>query len=252
MRRSTILASVFLMLLAACCVSVAAGDEPATTSTTSTEVSKTKDKADADKKAEEIRLEVERRNKVERDEHMERRGGRHRSDRYEVSAGDDDSLSGTLLGFLFEGVRTGDAGVVFAPGSGNKRPAYGVHWVGARGFGAAFWFSGAADRGASVINSPIPHTDYVNRDSHSSFALESLYSTGSGNLSLVFGAGLAIQWTYHTHVSNATGWRWNGGSDRAIKGVAQIGCRLQVSERAALSAGYDTLQHAYVGLTMGF
>jgi len=208
--------------------------------------------SDEQDRREKIRLEYEARREAQRREWYER----HRSlygDRYDYDAVD---VVGAVIGIAADEapVRQRFAvGVVYAPANAGKMSGVGIQFINRdRRWGASVWLSGALERAGDVIDVGIPHNDYHLQTQQGSYGVEALYSVGSDNASLVVGAGLAVEQTMYTAVSNVTGWRWNHGSDSRVKFAAQVGCSVRLARRVSLSLGYDTHQSAFFGLTGEF
>lgn len=213
---------------------------------------KSDDKKFEDKKKDEltreekIRLEQKARRQVERRERYERRR-RHRHDDGGViivtDGGDPDGghEESAFLGFT--------GGLVYAPGSGGRRGAFGVQCIGWRGWGVGAWISEGVN---DLIDNYIPHDDYHTETSTGSYGAQVLYLTGSNNVDWIFGAGLAIEEVQYMAVSNVTGWRFDDGTENAVKPAASIGCRLRLGSTMGLNLGYDTHQSGYFGLSAEF
>jgi len=194
---------------------------------------------------EKIRLEHEARREAERREWEE--------DNDRITTGD---IIGTVIAVGAEQARMRQrfaVGVMYAPANAAKMSGFGIQFMNReRKWGASLWLSGALDRGYDVIDTAIPHSDYYIEDDRGSYGIEALYAVGSDNASLILGAGLAVEQTMYTAVSNVTGWRWNDGSDSHVGFAGQIGCRLRLAGRVSLNLGYDTRQSGFFGLTGDF
>lgn len=233
-----------------------------TTSSTTTATDKERQRKENELKEYKARLEVERRKRLE-----DQRG------RFHPGIGYDDTFdrdygygynreSKSDYGYAREGTSSGasrsfmpkgfSAGVVFAPGNGDRKPAVGVQFFGSRGWGAGVWLSGDMTRDADTVDTMIPHSDYYNEDSQGSYGFQALYSTGSESAMLITGVGFVVDRTFHTAVSNVTGWKWNAGSDSETKFAAQLGLRMRLGGRVSMQLGYDTVQNAFFGLTGDF
>ena len=247
MRKHSI--AIVAALIIAGLAAPALSDEPAqpATAAPSSVESRHEDDKDKDKdRQEKIHLEYEARREAERRERHERYHDR------------DDTIDtiGTVISVAANqgGTRQRFAvGVVYAPANTAKRSGIGLQWLNReKKWGASLWLSGALDRGEDTIDASIPHTDYYLEDQRGSYGLEGLYAIGSDDSMLILGAGLAVEQTMYTAVSNVTGWRWNQGSDSRIKLAGQIGCRLRLAGRVSLNLGYDTHQSAFFGLAGDF
>lgn len=149
--------------------------------------------------------------------------------------------------------RTSSVAVVFAPGNDDVEPAVGVQWLNRDHWGIGGWISGNLSRDDDAIDASIPHNDYYTTSTHGKYSIQGLYCIGSGSTSLILGAGVTVDRTLYTDVSNVTGWEWNGGSDTSVEPAGQVGCRLRlVGGRLSLQFGYDTSQYGYFGLGMSF
>ncbi len=142
-------------------------------------------------------------------------------------------------------------GVVFAPGSGERKPAVGLQFL-SRGLGIAAWFSGSLAQDDDVIPGIIPHNDYYTTSQVGTYGLEALCYTGSDAAMLMFGAGISVKRTLYTDISNATGYAWDGGEENEVKPAAMIGARLRLGGRVSMQIGYDTTQRTFFGLSAGF
>jgi hypothetical protein len=69
---------------------------------------------------------------------------------------------------------------------------------------------------------------------------------------LIFGAGISVDQTVYTDVSNTTGWKWDGGESSSVRPAAQVGCRFRIGGRVSLQLGYDTAQSGFFGLSAAF
>jgi hypothetical protein len=143
-------------------------------------------------------------------------------------------------------------GVVFAPGSGDRKSAVGIQFISSRNFGLGVWLSGSLGRDDDVIDATIPHDDYYTESRHGTYGFEALFGVGSDAAMLVFGAGVSVEQTLYTDVSNATGWKWNGGESSEVKPAAQIGARFRLGGRVSMHLGYDTAQSGFFGLSAAF
>lgn len=144
------------------------------------------------------------------------------------------------------------ASLLFAPGSGDRKSAVGIQYLTKKNYGVGLWFSGDFGGDDDVIETTIPHNDYYTESKTGTYGVEALYAVGSDKAALIIGAGVSVEQTTYTDISNATGWKWDGGSSKEVKPAAQIGCRFQVGGRASLQIGYDTVQATYFGLSASF
>jgi len=208
-----------------------------------------KDKDKDRDRQEKIRLEREARREAERRDRHERYSDRGDA----IDVGD---VIGTVINVASDqgGLRQRFAvGVVYAPANAAKMSGVGIQFLNReRKWGASVWLSGALGRDEDVIDTGIPHSDYYLENQRGSYGLQGLYAVGSESASLILGAGFAVEQTMYTAVSNATGWRWNNGSDSRVKFAGQIGCRLRFANRVSLNLGYDTHQSAFFGFTGDF
>ena len=139
-----------------------------------------------------------------------------------------------------------------APGQGDRKTAIGLQYLTRKNYGVGLWFSGSFGRDSDVIQGTIPHSDFYTESTTGTIGVEALCCVGSDAAMLVFGAGISVDQTQYTDVSNATGWKWDGGESTTTRPAAQIGCRFRVGGRISLQLGYDTAQSAFFGLSAGF
>lgn len=165
-----------------------------------------------------------------------------------------DMLSESLSSCLFSGATSPGAnlGLVYALGRAGRKGAVGLQRTGVTGWGFGLWLPGNIDQGSDTIDASIPHDDYYIETSRRAYGLQVLYSTGSRSVALLMGVGLSVNQAFHTAVSNASGWRWDAGSESTLRPAAQIGCRLRLGRPISLQAGYDTSQQGYLGLAAHF
>ena len=103
-----------------------------------------------------------------------------------------------------------------------------------------------------MIDTYIPHDDYYTKSDQASYSCEALYGIGTNTSMLILGAGISIEKTNYTNVSNITGWEWKGWSESTTKFAGQVGYRAKISDRIGLQFGYDTTQYTYFGVTASF
>ena len=142
--------------------------------------------------------------------------------------------------------------VLCAPGGAGRKPAVGFQYLTNKNYGVGVWFSGSLGQDDDVIDATIPHNDYYTESTTGTMGLEALCCIGSDAAMLVFGAGVSVDETTFTDVSNATGWKWDGGSSTLVRPAAQVGCRFRLGGRVSLQFGYDTAQSGFFGLSAGF
>lgn len=217
-----------------------------TTTTTTTATDKEKEDKDRQKKLEaeyKARAEAEKRERVE--ERKERQA-RH----YEYNGGSSASMS-MSSGFFDDPFARSSIGLVVAPSNSIGKAAVGLQWISKNKWGIALWNSGSAEDD-DVIDTYIPHDDYYTKSDQASYSCEALYGIGTNTSMLILGAGISIEKTNYTNVSNITGWEWKGWSDSTTKFAGQVGYRARISDRIGLQFGYDTTQYTYFGVTASF
>ncbi len=223
------------------------------------------DKKKHSDKDEEIRLEIEARREIEKKKWLEEYDRRH----HRYPHGDSGSVviidntggggggGGTEPVYVDTYVEEkplgkSSAGILFSPAQGDKEAGIGIQWLGPKNVGLAVWISGDLGYDSDVIDGYIPHDDYYVEESKGSYALEAIYGLGKDDAMLILGAGLAVDQTYYTAVSYATGWKWEGGTDSEVKPVAHASLKFRVAERVSMQFGYDTSQRAFFGLSGTF
>lgn len=228
-------------------------NEPAKVTGESSSSGKTSDKQVQDStssstkttKADEVKLEADKRTKVE----SRSRRGRYRAGYYGP---------GGVLGAVEPGLSFGsgfgyqNAGVIFSPGGGGRKPAMGIQWLNPKGVGMSFWASGDLGGPSDLIDATIPHSDFYLDSTSATYAIEAVFALSRRNPTITLGAGVASTKVWNYAVSNATGWKWNEGTETSEKFAGQIGCRFRVSDRVSFQYTYDTVQHNFYGLTVAF
>lgn len=144
------------------------------------------------------------------------------------------------------------ASLLYAPGSADRQPAVGLQYITNKNYGIGLWFSGDFGQDGDVIEASIPHDDYYTESKTGTYGVECLYAAGSDRAALIIGVGVSVEKTTYTDISNATGWKWDGGDSSSVKPSAQIGCRFKVGGRASLQIGYDSAQASYFGFSAAF
>lgn len=142
--------------------------------------------------------------------------------------------------------------VVFAPGTGNREPAYGIQWISPKRWGIGLWASGDLTDEKGLIDAVIPHDDYYMESTKGCYSIQALYSFGSSKTMITVGAGVCVDETDHVAVSNVTGWKWNAGKDRKSSLAGQLGIRTRISNALSIQYGYDSVQRSFFGLTADF
>jgi len=142
--------------------------------------------------------------------------------------------------------------VLCAPGQGDRRTAVGLQYLSNKNYGIGAWFAGSLGQDGDVIDATIPHSDYYTQSSTGTYGIRALCCVGSDAAMLIFGAGISVDKTTRTDISNATGWKWNGGESTTTRPAAQIGCRFGVGGRVSLQLGYDTSHSGFFGLSASF
>lgn len=289
MRVCVALITVALLLGLACGLPAVAQDQPpaSTSETTATDPGSSQGKAKEEKAREEkakesepakpgdsqdvkkqVELEVEVRSEVERrGRYRDRREGggflggvidsifgggrRDRTDRGGGGGGE----YGTVSRASHPG-QTGprfSVGMVYAPARGDERQGgVGLTWLNRSNRGLALWLSGRLEQGDDVIEASIPHANYHTDEKRGSYGLQYLHGVGTEAIMLLLGVGFSVDQIIYTDVSNATGWKWDGGSDSKARMAGQVGCRIRVAPRVSLQFGYDTAQSGYLGLAGSF
>lgn len=272
MRRHLFISVLLLVFVATCVLPAIAEDEqrsrpPAastTQSTTDADAAKKKEQEDKDRK-EKLRLEIKARREAEKRQWLEEHHRRYeeRNSGGDViiisSPGGGDEGGGGSTGTVYSSsyVRERErpkstAGILFAPAQKGKTAGFGVQWLGPKKIGVTAWISGNMGYGDDVIDAAIPHDDYWLDDSKGSYALEGIVGLGSNDAMLIVGAGLAVTQTYHTAVSNVTGWQWKAGTDSVVQPAAHASLRFRLADRVNMQFGYDTTQYAFFGLSGSF
>jgi len=228
-------------------------NEPAKVTSESSTSGKTTDKQAQDStssstkttKAEEVKLEADKRAKVE----SRSRRGRYKAGHY----GPGGVLEAVEPGVSFgSGFGYQNAGVIVSPGGGGRKSAMGIQWLSPKGVGMSFWASGDLGGPSDLIDATIPHSDFYLDSTSATYAVEALFALNRQNPIITVGAGVASTKVWNYAVSNATGWKWNEGTETSEKFAGQIGCRFRVSDRMSLQYAYDTVQHNFYGLTVNF
>jgi hypothetical protein len=270
MKRQVCLAFLLTMLFAVC-VQPAWADERSSTRPSASAAEKKTDKDDAKKKdqdeadakkKEEIRLEVEAKREAEKKawlEDFDRRHGRHRHDDgggvIVVSDADPNGGAATAYSRSYDRDRhrqKSAVGILFAPAQREKQSGFGVQYLSPRNIGATLWVSGSLGYDDDVIGGTIPHDDYWTDTSKGCYSLEAIRGFGSDDAMLILGAGIAITQTYYTDISNATGWKWEGGTESQVRPAAHASLRLRIADRVNMQFGYDTSQYAFFGISGSF
>ena len=144
------------------------------------------------------------------------------------------------------------ASVLCAPGGDGRALAVGIQYLTSQNYGVGLWLSGDFGQDEDVIPATIPHNDFYEESTTGTCGLEALYGIGSNAAMLVVGAGLSVDQVGYTDISNATGWKWDGGKKTRVQPAAQIGFRFQLGARVGLHIGYDTAQRGFFGLSATF
>lgn len=200
-------------------------------------------------KADEARIEARKRARVE----SRSRRGYYRNGYYYAPGEAITDGAGPGMSFAGSGgVGTHNAGIVFSPANGDRQAAMGIQWMSPKGIGLMFWGSGDLNGPDDLIGATIPHSDFTLRSTSGSFAVEALFALSQKNPTITIGAGLCTTKTWNYAVSNATGWKWDEGTETKQQFAGQIGCRFRVSDRMSVQYAYDTIQHNFFGLTMDF
>ncbi len=194
----------------------------------------------------EAKLEAEKRAQVESRSRKQRSRGRYHGYGSPMEAG---SGSGMSFG---SGWGSQNAGVIFSPGGGDRKSAMGIQWLSPKGVGLLFWASGDLSGPSDLIDATIPHSDFYLDSTRGSYAIEGLFALSQKNPTITLGAGVCTTKVWNFAVSNATGWKWNEGTDTITRFAGQIGCRFRVSDRLSVQYAYDTIQHNFFGLTADF
>lgn len=217
---------------------------PSTNTTTTTASDKEKEDKDRQEK---LKAEYKARAEAEKRERVEER----KEQRYYGYGGGSSASMSMSSGFFDNPFARSSIGLVVAPSNSIGKTAVGLQWISKNRWGIALWNSGSAEDD-DVIDAYIPHDDYYTKSDQASYSCEALYGIGTDASMLILGAGISIEKTNYTNVSNVTGWEWKGWSESKTKFAGQVGYRARISDRIGLQFGYDTSQYTYFGVTASF
>ncbi|MCX8053881.1 MAG: hypothetical protein N3B12_08740 [Armatimonadetes bacterium] len=222
-----------------------------------------------EKRKEEVRLEVEKRRKVEMERHWRKWTQRNLHHPYHgeyyllysVADSLQNSAStpteSSISPQVYRQCREPEAlksyvGVVIAPGQGARKTAVGLQYLSNHNYGVASWFAGSFGLDDDVIPAEIPHSDYHTETRTGTYGIRAVFGAGSDAAMLFFGAGISVDENKRIDISNVTGWRWDGGKNITVRPAALFGCRLRTGGRLSLHLGYDTLHSVFFGVSVRF